>query len=160
MTKRSSSKQPPEFVFFTDRDLGRRIIPEALEQAGVQVERHDTHFSATTRDVEWLQAVGAQGWIALSRNRRIRYVTEERDMVMRAGVALFLLVSKGTHAQLADGLVRTLSKIVAFRRRHPAPFFAKVYRPDSKRPMKPGRVVMDLTRDEWERALKLGVGRR
>ena len=42
--KRSSSKQPPEIVFFTDRDLGRRVVPEALEQAGVQVERHDTLF--------------------------------------------------------------------------------------------------------------------
>ena len=160
MKKRSSTKRQPEFIFFTDRDLGQTVIPGALERAGVQVERHDSHFSPITLDTEWLQFVGHHGWLAFSRNRRIRYTTDERDVTMRAGLALFLLVSKGTHAELADGLVQTLPKIIAFRGRHKPPFIAKVYRPATRRPMKPGRVVMHLTRDDWERALKLGAGRR
>ena len=60
MKRRSSTKQQPEYVFFTDRDLGH-IVRDALAQGGVPVERHDSHFSQNTSDAEWLRAVGARG---------------------------------------------------------------------------------------------------
>ncbi len=85
LKKRSASKPQPDRVFFADRDLGRSV-PNALNAAGVRVERHDTHFEPSTPDTEWLREVGRRGWIALSHNRDIRYNTAERDMVMRAGL--------------------------------------------------------------------------
>ena len=60
-------KQPPELVFFTDRDLGR-IVPNALRKAGVTVEAHDDHFDPRTPDTDWLKEVGRREWIALSHN--------------------------------------------------------------------------------------------
>ena len=41
-------------VFFVDRDLGRHILPDALELAGLAVERHDSHFQPDTPDEELL----------------------------------------------------------------------------------------------------------
>jgi hypothetical protein len=151
LRRQSSTKPQHEYVFFTDRDLGK-IVPNALEQAGVRVERHDSHFPPTTPDVAWLAAVGERGWIALTHNRRLRYVAVERDMVMRARVALFCLIGDVPHQELAANVVRTLDRIIAFREAHSPPFIAKVYRPSPRGSVKPGHVTLDLSLSQWKSA--------
>ena len=43
-------------VYFIDRDLGYRIFPDALEEAGLTVVRHDDHFrDHATPDTVWLR---------------------------------------------------------------------------------------------------------
>lgn len=155
MTKRSSTKPPPrDWVFFTDRDLGN-TIPDALRQAGYHVERHDDHFSPTTTDEEWLPIVAERGWVALSHNKKIRAIAAERDAAMRAGLALFFLIGKMPHPDLAKNLVATLPRIIRFREKHEPPFIARVHRPELKFPLgsRPGTVEMALTRAQWEREL-------
>jgi hypothetical protein len=68
------------FVYFTDRDLGKRF-PEILAAAGLNVERHGDHFAPDTPDEVWLEKVGKRGWIALTHDRRIRYKPNERNAV-------------------------------------------------------------------------------
>ncbi len=144
---------PADPVFFTDRDLGH-IVPDALEQAGYTVERHDEHFGPLTPDTVWLREIGRRGWVALSHNTRIRYETEERDMVMRAGVPLFFLVGhRTTHAELALNLVQTVPKVLRFLQDHRPPFLAKVYRPSPTSAVyegKPGRVEMWVSEKDWQ----------
>jgi hypothetical protein len=151
LKKRSSTNQPLDIVFFTDRDLGH-TLPDALARAGASVERHDKHFEPTTPDPEWIRFVGERGWIALSHNTRIRYVTDQRDMVMRANVGLFLLVGRG-YDRLTDTAVRTLPTIRKFCASHARPFIAKVHGPDpvhlKHNPNAPGRVELWLSRSEW-----------
>jgi len=48
------------FVYFTDRDLGKRF-PEILRSGGLTVERHGDHFAPDTADEVWLEAVGKRG---------------------------------------------------------------------------------------------------
>jgi hypothetical protein len=38
-------------VYFTDRDLGQRF-PDILESAGLEVERHHSHFADDAPDIE------------------------------------------------------------------------------------------------------------
>jgi hypothetical protein len=66
------------FVYFTDRDLGKRF-PEILRSAGLAVERHTDHFRDDTPDDVWLEAVGKNGRIALTHDHRIRYKPNERE---------------------------------------------------------------------------------
>ena len=127
MKRPSSSKPPPDRVFFTDRDLGR-IVPDALRAACVRVESHDAHFPPGTLDVDWLEAVGRHGWIAITHNKDIRYNTQERDMVMRARVPLFMLIGHQSHPVLARNLVNTLPRILTFVESHNPPFIARVYK--------------------------------
>ena len=47
-----------KFVFFTDRDLGKRF-PEILAAAGLTVKRHDDLFPPNCPDEQWLAHVGA-----------------------------------------------------------------------------------------------------
>ena len=81
------------FVFFTDRDLGKRF-PDILAAAGLSVQRHSDLFEPDCSDEEWLRAVGERGWIAVSHDRRIRYKPNELDAVVRHRVALLVVIGK------------------------------------------------------------------
>src|SRR5438876_7899284 len=51
----SSRRKPPEsLVFFIDRSLGRKKVPEALRAAGLDIRVHDELFPQATQDVVWL----------------------------------------------------------------------------------------------------------
>ncbi len=115
------------FVYFTDRDLGTRF-PEILRSNGLTVERHADHFAPDAADEVWLEAVGKRGWIALTHDRRIRYKPNERDAVMRHGVALLVIVGAAPFPDLARAFVATLPRIERFLARHKPPFIAKVHR--------------------------------
>jgi len=131
------------FTYFTDRDLGKRF-PEILRASGLTVERHADHFTPNTADEVWLEQVGKRGWIALTHDRRIRYKPNERDAVMRHGVALLVIVGAAPFAELARAFVATLPRIEDFLVQHKPPFIAKVYRPapteTGRRSVVPGHV--------------------
>lgn len=143
-TKRSSTKQQPEYTFFTDYDLGRYIVPEALESLGVRVERHHDHFAPHTPDPEWMTAVGTRGWIALSHNKHLS--GEEKRAVFRAKLRLFVLIGQRGHPDLADTAKRTFARMIAFLATHAGPFIARVLRPEPVRlkhnPRASGRIVL------------------
>jgi len=115
-------------VYFTDRDLGKRF-PEILRLGGLTVERHTDHFAPDAPDEAWLEEVGKRRWIALTHDRRIRYKPNERNAVMRHGVALLVIVGAAPFPDLARAFVTTLPRVEDFLARHTPPFIAKVYRP-------------------------------
>jgi len=133
------------FVYFTDRDLGNRF-PEILKSAGVTVEQHKDHFASNAPDEEWLAGVSAHGWIALTRDRRIRYKPNELNAVIRHRVALLVIIGTAPHADLARAFVKTLPRIERFLSRQELPFIAKVYRPSpaetARRTDAPGRIEL------------------
>jgi hypothetical protein len=59
----SSPSLPDRLVFFTDANLGRRVVPEALRAAGEEVKVHDDCFAAGTQDLVWLREVGRNSWV-------------------------------------------------------------------------------------------------
>lgn len=130
-------------------------MPDALADAGVDVERHDDHFGPLTPDPVWLTEVGRRGWIPFSHNRDIRYRTQERDAAMRAGIPLFLLIGRAPHTELATNLVTTLPRVLEFLEKHEPPFIAKIYRPTPVADVgeRPGRVEMWLSEASWRASL-------
>lgn len=117
-------------VFFTDRDLGTRF-PDILTDAGLKVRRHRDHFPPDCPDEVWLEAVGREGWIAVSHDTRIRYKPNELAAVVRHGVRLLVVIGKAPFPELAKHFVATAPKIAAFVEQHSAPWIAKVYRPSA-----------------------------
>jgi hypothetical protein len=64
-----------------------------LREAGAKVEVHDDHFTAECEDEEWLEAVGAHGWLVLTKDKYIRRRPSERRALEDAKVAAFVLTA-------------------------------------------------------------------
>jgi len=83
-----------------------------LRAAGASVEVHDAHFPPDATDETWLRAVGAKGWIVLTKDRRIRYRPNELSALKEAKVVAFVLVAGNLiGSEMADLFVKTLRKI-------------------------------------------------
>lgn len=127
----SASPQPPEnLTFFLDRQLGRYKVASALRAAGLTVEIHDAHFSQSAPDTEWLAAAGANGWIVITRDDRIRYRVAEKQALRRAQVRAFVLAARGDlrAEELAEIFLAALPKIRRTIIEQPPPFIAKISR--------------------------------
>lgn len=129
------------------------IVPEALERAGYRVERHSAHFAPDASDVDFIPTIGThRDWIMLTKDARQRYTPDERDAIMRSGVAQFVhSAARMTHLALAHSFVLAAPRLILFRERHEPPFIAKLYRPErrSAHRIVPGGIRMLLTLPEW-----------
>ncbi len=120
---------PPDsdLTFFVDASRGLRIVPQALREAGVTVVAHDEVFPQGTPDQTWLREAGLAGWIALTKDRRIRYRTIERRALEAAGVAAFVFSGKNlTGDMIAAAIVTALPKMQRLIRKTRRPFIATV----------------------------------
>lgn len=114
-------------IFFADRSLGKQF-PTILEAAGLRVERHDEHFRQDAPDEAWLRKVGQKGWVAVTRDRRIRYKPNELAAVVAHNVGLLVVIGSVPTPELARAFVATLGAIERFVARTDPPFIAKLYR--------------------------------
>jgi PIN like domain len=119
--------EPREFVFFADRDLGRQF-PALLCAAGVRTERHDDHFRPDTPDDEWIGEIGRRGWVAVTRDARIRYSPLALNVLMQSKTRLFVLVGKLTTRQAADLFLAWRETIVETALQESGAFIAKIRR--------------------------------
>lgn len=152
MKKRSGTKagasEPPEPVFFTDRDLGKRF-PAILRQAGLRVEAYAEHFGeAPIDDASWLTEVGRRGWVVISHDRSQLLNRDERDAAMRARVRAFYVVGSAPFPELAAAFVDAIEEIRHILHRRQEPFLAKVYRAT---PAQRHRVRIAVTLAQWVR---------
>jgi len=117
---------------FLDRNLGNKIIADALRRAGADVRIHDDHFSPNARDEEWLSRGGRRQWVVLTKDTRIRYREIERGALMNAGVRAFVLTAKNLQgSEMANIFVMALPAIQRFATRHAPPFIATITRSGS-----------------------------
>jgi hypothetical protein len=118
---------PRELIFFTDRDLGRRF-PSILRAAGVRIEHHDDHFKPETLDEEWIGEIGRRGWIAVTRDARIRYSPLALSVLMDSGTQLLVLVGKLTTEEAAATFLKWRERITTIVLSEHGPFIAKIRR--------------------------------
>lgn len=100
-------------VFFVDRSLGRKIIPDALRQSGEDIRIHDDYFPQDAKDSIWLTEVGKRGWIVLTKDTRIRYRAIETKALLAAGVRAFVLTARGDliGKEMADIFIMALPRM-------------------------------------------------
>lgn len=111
----SPSPPPPEF--FLDRSLGRYAVAAALRAAGWDIRTHAEVFGKrdeVVADAEWLERCGRQGWVALTKDRRIRYRPAEVAVIRRHGVRAFVIPRGSlTAAEQASRFVANAARIAA-----------------------------------------------
>lgn len=148
-----SKGELPDLEFFTDRDVGEHIVPDALREAGLIVHRLVDEFPIDTPDAVWLQEVASRGWVVITCNAKIRYNRLERDALMRSGARVIMLPRGDTNmAQMARNLVNSASQIRRFVARQNGPFIATLSRPNPVELIedgKPGRIRKALDHETW-----------
>ncbi len=90
---------------------------------------HDDHLPQDATDAEWLHLVGKKHWIAIGRDKNIRYRGPEKAALIQANARLIVVRAKNTTAQdIAEILVKRINRIYRFVVRHDAPFIAGITR--------------------------------
>lgn len=74
----------------------------------------------------WLSAVGAKGWVVITKDKAIRHRGTEIETLKRAGVAAFVLTKGGTGPENGAVLARALPKMLRYIIGNRPPFIAAV----------------------------------
>ncbi len=122
--------RPPEtYSFFLDRCLGTSVVREELRRAGAAVEVHDDHFPQDCRDEDWLAEIGGLNWVLLTKDTRIRYRPAEKEALIRAKVAAFVLTGGDmTGEEIGQAFAKALPHMKRVLRNYRRPIFATVSR--------------------------------
>src|SRR6266567_8002412 len=125
----ASLPSPPESItFFTDANLGRHVVPEALRAVGEKVKAHDEIFAPGTHDRVWLRAASEKRWVVLTKDSKIRYRRNEIAEFLAARVRVFVLVSRNLPgAEMGRTFVKALPGIKKLCASQSAPFIAHVH---------------------------------
>ena len=123
----SSSWQREEPILFLDRNLGKHIIADRLRSAGMKVEVHDNHLPPDAPDEDWLALVGRMGWVALTKDKNIRYRTAELESIRSNAARIIVIRAKNaTGSDIAELLVKGRRRIARFVAKTVAPFVAAI----------------------------------
>ncbi len=125
----ASSRPRPEPTLFLNRNLGRHVIADRLRAEGTAVEVHDDHLPQDAPDEDWIALVGARGWVAITKDRDVRYRAAELEAIRRHSARVIVIRMKNAtgldHAAL---LVRGRRRIARFAANTSPPFVAGIYR--------------------------------
>ena len=125
------NSRPPEdrLVLFIDRNLGRHVLADRLRAAGIPCEVHDDHLPQDATDETWLQFIGEKSWIAIGRDKNIRYRGPEKAALIQANACLIVVRAKNTTGpDIADLIIKHINRIYRFTNKHDAPFIAGITR--------------------------------
>ena len=127
----NSRSQPEPPAIFLDECLGGHTIATALHKVGLDVKIQDVRSGVPRGldDPDWARLVAGRGWVAVTRDKHIRYRAAEKEAIADANLALFVLVSRRnlSRSEIIDYIRAAAPKIVAFLRKHEPPFIAGIY---------------------------------
>ncbi len=113
-----------------DECLGGRIIAAELRKTGLDVQIQDESATIPRQlsDPDWAKLVASQRWVAITRDRHIRYRAAEKQAVADAGLALFVLVSRRNlrRADIIAQIGAAAPRIARFIEQHSPPFIAGI----------------------------------
>lgn len=124
-----SGKQHEEPTLFLDRCLGRKHFASLLRSAGLKVEVHDNYLPQNAPDDDWIALVGRKGWVAITKDKRIRYRGAELKSVKDHKARIIVLRMKvATIEEMANLLIKARHQIALLNAITEAPFMAKIDR--------------------------------
>jgi PIN domain-containing protein len=88
------------------------------------VKWHDDLFGPRTPDQVWLQDIGTEGWLLISRDKRIKNRPGEKQALIDNGVGGFYLTQRDgpTRWQILQLLCRTIDEMERIFAQTPRPF--------------------------------------
>lgn len=124
----ANSRPPPEPTLFLDRNLGKHIVAERLRAEGMAVEVHDDHLPLDAPDEDWIALVGRKGWVAITKDRNVRYRAAELEAIRRHSARVIVIRMKNaTGSDIAELLAKGRHRIARFAAKTPPPFVADMF---------------------------------
>jgi PIN like domain len=97
--------------FYVDESIYSRILIQALKEVDAQFSTVGDAIPFGAPDEEWLEVCGNSGWLALTRDQRIRYRTLEKRAVRDYRVGMFTFTGgQATAQQTTDRIMALLAK--------------------------------------------------
>ena len=126
----ANSRLPSQGItYYLDRNLGKHVIADALRSIGASVEVHDDHLSPTAPDQDWIALVAKKNWLAVTKDRNIRYRAGELAAIKEHGAMILVVrAANATGGDIADILVKSQKRIARFVKKHKPPFVARIGR--------------------------------
>lgn len=129
------TEQQPEF--FTDRSLGRHIVPTALRQLGLVIhtmaEVYPDGEDESVADTRWIADADGAGWVALTKDERIFRDPENQAALVRSQLRVFAIANQHlTGPQMVEYFQHNINRILQ-RSRKRGPFVDAVYRTSVER---------------------------
>ena len=111
-------------MIFVDRSIPRGVAEELRGLCDDTVIFLDERFPPDTPDREWLAVAGQEGWLVISRDKRIRRRPGEREAIRANGVGCFILGWRKnlTREEYVDVLATSLDEMQARFEETPRPF--------------------------------------
>lgn len=129
MRRSPTQPEPPEF--FVDRSLGRHLLPDALQQAGLTAHTLASVYgedeAQKTKDEVWLQVAGEREWVVLTKDDAIRRRPVELAAVEEHSVKMFCLTNANLRGeQQRERFLTNIHRIIQ-RSRKKGPWICGVY---------------------------------
>jgi hypothetical protein len=114
-------------MIFFDRSIPKSVA-EALKKVRDDIIWLEDVFNHRTKETEWLAEAGRQGWIVISRDKKIRTRPGERRILQESNVGCFIVAQKQnlTKWQYLRLLAGALDKIEEAFGTTPRPFIYKI----------------------------------
>lgn len=112
--------------FFLDNNLSPGLA-EGMKAFGEDVVHITEIFADDTDDPDWLPHIGSEGWILITRDKRIRYRPAEWTALKEHGVGAFFMGGKQrSRCQLIQQLVRNWPRMKELAGKTQLPFSFQV----------------------------------
>lgn len=93
------------------------------------VEVHDDHLDQDAPDEEWIALVGDRKWLAVTKDKNVRFRTAEIEAIKCRGARVLVIRAKNaTGLDMANILVEAHRRVERFVSRTDAPFVAGIDR--------------------------------
>lgn len=114
-------------MIFFDRSVPKSVA-EALKQVRSDVLWFEDHFRHDVKDIDWLAVAGANAWLVIARDKKIRTRPAERATLLASNVGCFIIhqntnLTKWAYLKL---IVGTLDRMEEFFANEQRPFICKV----------------------------------
>lgn len=132
MRRKQLRESPKPAPFFVDRSLGKYTVSDGLIAAGYEIHTmasvYGEDVAQRLKDPPWIKDAADNGWIILTKDRRLRYRPLEQKAILAAKANVFVLAERNLGGEeMLQRFIANMARIV-LRSRHPGPQIFRVYR--------------------------------
>jgi len=125
-------------MIFLDRSIPRSVADALKLVRTGDIACLEDHFPHDTKDEDWLPIAGANGWLVITRDKKIRSRPRQRQLIQEHAVGCFIIAQKRdlTRWEYLRLLARSLDDFERLHRATSRPYLFVVDAAGTPRPVR------------------------